>query len=309
MLRDSDGRARVNCLLKGPGTKQKCVAYRLRKDRWCATHFCFRYGMEGQLTTLAHGRLQTRSMIESFCRPCPISRGRSSLPGRLHMKQNLHDTREAWLRSATRELTAHFLEHGYQLPDKIRFAIAFTSTGRKGRIGECWDASISDDKHYEIFIRADLADPVEVLGVLVKELVHTLLPIEAGHGKEFKAVALKIGLAGAMRRARPGPLLQKRLSELAANLGPLPHARLNIERGVNGRISADKPKKQTARLLKAECDAPGCGYNVRLVSKWVKLGPPGCPVHGPMKVTVPSEPGPEDEAGPDEPPAVPAEAV
>src|SRR3954447_142955 len=95
-------------------------------------------------------------------------------------KPNRHDTRESWLRSATRELGAtHFREHGYTLPDKIRFAIAFTSTGRKGtRVGECWDASISDDSHYEIFIRADLADPVEVLGVLVKELVHTLLPIE-----------------------------------------------------------------------------------------------------------------------------------
>lgn len=210
------------------------------------------------------------------------------------MKQNQHDTRESWLRSATRELAAHFREHGYELPGNIRFAIAFTSAGRKGsRVGECWDASISDDNHFEIFIRADLADPAEVLGVLVKELVHTLLPIDAGHGKEFKAAATRLGLTGPMRRARPGPLLQKRLAELAATLGPLPHARLQIERGVNGKLSADRPKKQTARLLKAECPAPGCGYNVRLVAKWAKLGPPGCPLHGPMAVTVP--PPPEDD--------------
>src|SRR3954451_18950601 len=159
-------------------------------------------------------------------------------------RSNQPDTREGWLRAATGELRPYFAECGYTIPNNLRFAIAFTSTGRKGkRIGECWHSSTSNDAHYEIFLRADLAEPVEVLGVLVKELVHTLLPLEAGHGKEFKAVALKIGLAGAMRRARPGPLLQKRLSELAANLGPLPHARLNIERGVNGRISADKPKK------------------------------------------------------------------
>ena len=69
---------------------------------------------------------------------------------------------------------------------------------------------------------------VEVLGVLVKELVHTLLPPDAGHGKLFKAAAIKIGLQGPMRQARPGPLLHDRLKVLADTLGPLPHARLDM---------------------------------------------------------------------------------
>ena len=105
-------------------------------------------------------------------------------------KSNQPDTREGWLRAATSELRPYFSECGYTIPDNLRFAIAFTSTGRKGkRVGECWHSSTSDDSHYEIFLRADLAEPVEVLSVLVKELVHTLLPPNAGHGKQFKAAA------------------------------------------------------------------------------------------------------------------------
>jgi hypothetical protein len=61
-------------------------------------------------------------------------------------------------------------------------------------VGEFWHSSTSANANYEIFIRADLAEPVEVLAVLVKELVHTLLPADAEHGKLFKAGALKIGL-------------------------------------------------------------------------------------------------------------------
>src|SRR6516164_5039299 len=95
---------------------------------------------------------------------------------------NLFDTREGWLRGGTNELRGHFRNCGYELGENIRFAIAFPSTGRKGkRVGECWHSSTSADSFYEIFIRADLWKPDEVLAVLIKELVHTLLPPDAGH--------------------------------------------------------------------------------------------------------------------------------
>jgi hypothetical protein len=82
----------------------------------------------------------------------------------------------------------------------------------------------------------------------------------------------------------PNHLLRPRLVELAESLGTLPHARLNIERGRDNR-PADQPKKQRARLLKAECSGPGCGYTVRITAKWVDdLGPPHCPRHGPMAI-------------------------
>lgn len=212
---------------------------------------------------------------------------------------NRHDFRESWLRAATAELRPYFASVGYPLPDNIRFAIAFTSTGRKGkRVGECWHSSTSEDNSYEIFLRADLAEPVEVLGVLVKELVHTALPADAGHGKRFKDAALRIGLQGPMRKAQPGVLLQNRLTEVAAAVGPLPHASLHIDQAPLTAVSVavDRPKKQRARMLRARCDADGCGYLVRVAGQQVKdIGPPHCPKHGPMTVEFPTE---------DEPPEV-----
>jgi hypothetical protein len=186
---------------------------------------------------------------------------------------NTHATRENWLRAATDELRPYFEKLGHVLPEKIRFAVAFTSTGKRGRIPiECWHSSLSADQHYEIIIRADIAEPVEVLGFLVPVLIHTLLPPDAGYGKDYKAIALRLGLEGPMRHAVPTPLLKERLQTIAANLGPLPHARLDFA----SRI--DTPKKPGTRMLKAECSA-ACGYTIRLIPKWAKVGLPLCPVN------------------------------
>jgi hypothetical protein len=211
-------------------------------------------------------------------------------------KTNYHDTRESWLRAATDELRPYFERCGHPLPDRIRFAIAFPSTGRKGnRVGECWHSSTSADEHFEIFIRADQSEPEKVLGVLVHELVHVVVPVDAKHGKQYRAAALKIGLQGKMVHAMPGELLQKRLDDLAATLGPLPHARLNIDRGADNRGPADREKKQKARMLKAECEVEGCGYVVRVAASHVRnIGPPHCPKHGAMAVDLPEDMGEEE---------------
>ena len=200
-------------------------------------------------------------------------------------KSNQHDSRESWLRAAAKELTEYFKSCGLVIPENIRFAIAFPSTGRRGaRIGECWHSSTSEDGNYEIIIRADIADPVEVLGVLVHELIHAVLPVDAGHGKIYKDAAIKVGLEGKMRHAMPSQLLRPRLVALAETLGALPHARLNIDRGRDNK-PADQPKKQKARLLKAECSGEGCGYTVRITAKWVDdIGAPLCPKHGAMTI-------------------------
>ena len=206
---------------------------------------------------------------------------------------NTYDTREAWLRAAANKLRAYFESCDLTLPEKIRYAIAFTSTGRRSkRVGECWAPSTSDDASYEIFIRADIAEPIDVLGVLIKELVHTALPTGAGHGKQFRDAALKIGLQGPMRNAQPGVLLKARLVDLVAALGPLPHASLHVEQTplTAVGVALDRPKKQRARMLKAHCDVEGCQYLVRVAAKPVKeIGPPHCPKHGAMTVEFLSE--------------------
>ena len=216
---------------------------------------------------------------------------------------NDHTSREAYLRAATNELRPYFAKLGLHLPEKIRFAVAFTSQGKKGKVaGECWHAGASDDGHHEIIIRADFADHAEVLGILVHELVHAGLPPDAKHGKAFREAALRIGLEGPMRHAMPGAVLKERLNELAASLGPFPHARLNFDRvTLSGEVVADRPKKQGTRMLKAECLGAGCGYTVRVAARWIKdCGPPHCPKHGAMHVPplAQDRAAADDEAGP-----------
>ena len=183
------------------------------------------------------------------------------------MRDNKHETRESWLNAGTNEARIIFLALGYTLPDKIRCAIAFTSTGKRGHIpGECWHPPASADGHYEIIIRADLDDPVSVLSVLVHELCHTLLSPAIKHGKAFKQIAERVGFEGRMR--------------------PFPHAKLNFG------SSSDVPRKQTTRMLKAECHAVGCGYTIRLASKWAQVGLPVCPAdtaHGTLVCDMPKD--------------------
>ncbi|HEY8007545.1 MAG TPA: transcription elongation protein SprT [Methylocella sp.] len=223
-------------------------------------------------------------------------------------QKNRQESRESWLRAALTELRPYFAKLGLTLPEKIRFAVAFTSHGKKGKVaGECWHAGASDDGHYEIIIRADFADPAEVLGILVHELVHAALPPDVKHGKAFREAALKIGLEGQMRHALPGTVLRERLNELATSLGPFPHGRLNFDRvTLAGEVAADGPKKQGTRMLKAECPGSGCGYTVRVAARWIKdCGPPHCPKHGSMNVP----PLAQESIAPDGTDAITAEAM
>lgn len=208
-------------------------------------------------------------------------------------KANQFQSREAWLKAATDALRGHYQTAGYPLPDDLRFSIGFPSTGRKGKaIGEHWHSVASADEHHEIFIRADQADPIQVLGILSHELVHSAVPLGSGHGPVFKKAALAVGLEGKMRSALPGAELNNRLTALSAELGPLPHAALNFD-----RQGDDSPKKQGTRLLKAECETAACGYTVRITRKWLDaIGAPCCPAHGVMTVEG-WKPGDEPEEG------------
>jgi hypothetical protein len=83
-------------------------------------------------------------------------------------------SREAWLSAAADILATDFRGAGYQIP-RMRFAIAFPSTGRFGkRVGECWSDSASADATHEIFIRADQHDPVDVLSIQTTRLLKAL---------------------------------------------------------------------------------------------------------------------------------------
>ena len=198
---------------------------------------------------------------------------------------NAHTFREAWLSASTEMLRPLFDAADAPLP-KGRAAIGFTSKGAKSsRIGECWNSIASGDAHYEIFIRPDIADPANVLGILVHELCHAALPLGSGHGPAFKRLAHKVGLTGKMKSAHPGPALTTHLVTVADDLGPLPHASLSIMQDTAPR------KKQKVNLLKASCTE--CDYVVRVTAIHARKGPPLCGVH----FTAMTVDGLDDETG------------
>jgi hypothetical protein len=205
---------------------------------------------------------------------------KSSLP-------NEHRFRESWLHAALTELRPLFSKVGLKIPEKVRCSCSLTSAGTKGaRKSECWPASASGDDHCEIFISPDIAEPVEVLSHFCHALVHACLPADAGHGPAFKGAATSIGLVdGKMRHAMPGRILLETLSQIAATIGPLPHARLDLSARILDRPPpADRPKKQGTRMFKVEC--PQCAaaakpYILRMTRQTAKqVGLPHCPNHG-----------------------------
>jgi hypothetical protein len=108
-----------------------------------------------------------------------------------------------------------------------------------------------------------------------------------GHGKEFKTLAVELGLAGPMTATVAGPELLDFINwTLLPQLGRYPHGAITgrgeilvppTEPGDKPVILRpdDRPKKQSTRMLKAEC--PECGYTIRLTRRWADMGLPSCP--------------------------------
>jgi hypothetical protein len=186
----------------------------------------------------------------------------------MHMQVPL--TREAWLLFAVDALAPIFSEKGYAIP-RVRVSCAIPSTSVRGSaVGQCWNRAMSADQANEIFISPVHSDPIEVLDTLVHELVHAVDDCASRHGKEFKKIALAVGLEGKMRQASAGPQLKGRVKIIATELidrwGPYPHAALRVPRTL---FTSPKPAP------KAAC--PSCGFRVSMLMKYLDHGPPICP--------------------------------
>lgn len=188
----------------------------------------------------------------------------------------IHPNREAWLECVAQAIRPRFDAVGAPLPSNIRIAIGFPSTGRRGqRIGECWDSTASADGTFEILIRPDIDEPLDVGAVLLHELIHAAVGIRNGHGPAFRRVALALGLAGPMRSTALGTDGRAWLEPIVSAAGPLPHARL-----APGGLTT-RPKPQPTRMIKCVCDT--CGYTARTTRLWLdRSGAPHCPAHGAM---------------------------
>jgi len=176
-----------------------------------------------------------------------------------------HPTREAWLLAAAELLRPIFAEKGFKIPE-CSVSCGFPSTGmRSSAIGQCWSTRSSTNSLNQIFISPILEDPYEVIDTLVHELVHAVDDCLHKHGKEFKKIALSVGLEGKMRHASAGEKLKLTLIKLLKILGPYPHGKLKIITPV--RIITPRPK--------AICKK--CGFQVPMYKKFLSYGPPICP--------------------------------
>jgi len=180
-------------------------------------------------------------------------------------------TREEWLARLAALLRPIFQAAGAVIPQNIRFSCGWPAGSRGNTlkaIGECWYPAASEDGHYEVFVSPAVGTGLEAAAVLLHELIHASLPQEAGHGPVFKGLATKLGLEGKMTATIPGEALATALAALCDGIGPYPHAMLR--RGE----AADKPKKQTTRMIKVVC--PACEYTVRTTRRWLGIGVPTC---------------------------------
>jgi hypothetical protein len=179
-------------------------------------------------------------------------------------------TREAWLLFAVGHIAPIFNEAGYTVP-RVRVACAIPATARRGSaVGQCWPTTRSEDLVNEIYISPVHSDPVEVLDTLTHELVHAVDDCQHRHGKEFKEIALAVGLQGRMREASAGPQLRLRLQSIATlmttELGTYPHARLSV-----GGALYESARKSA----RAEC--PRCRFKISMLRQYLTVGPPICP--------------------------------
>lgn len=178
-------------------------------------------------------------------------------------------TREEWLDSMVRALRPKFKAAGYPLPKKLGVSCGWPSEGNMRKypvVGECWVESASDAGRHEIFVSPAVADAVAVAAILVHELAHAALPAKVHHNGPFIAAHKALGLVGKPTTSTPGAALKDELAALIRSIGRYPHSRL--------KPGVRRTKKQTTRLLKAECD--DCGYTIRLTAKWVEKGLPTC---------------------------------
>jgi len=163
--------------------------------------------------------------------------------------------REQYLEKAIEELSDYIGKAGYTMPT-VKVSTGWPTKSafkREGRcLGECWHKDNLNQDASHIFLSPYMSKTVEVLGVLVHELGHAILPKEAKHKKTFKQYMRDVDLTGKATATVTGEVLTSYLNLVIERIGQYPHE------------SIDKPlvdKKQTTRLRLWVC--PGCDLKLR----------------------------------------------
>lgn len=181
--------------------------------------------------------------------------------------------REEWLNIALRELEEHvFIPNQIIRPNECMIKVSCgwpavrALSVKKRTVGYCHKREQSGDKWNEIFISPLINDSLEVLATEVHEVVHAYDDCKSHHKGFFLKTMKTVGLEGKPTATHAGDLLTVCLNAIIERIGIYPHSELN---------PAIKDKKQSTRLVKAEC--PACGYVIRTTRKWItEAGLPTC---------------------------------
>lgn len=166
-----------------------------------------------------------------------------------------HKTREEWLRAGVEAMKPLLEETGVKMPKKYHVTVSWNKgSGDKG-IGQCFDASCSNDGAPHMSVSPCQADPLRVLDILLHEMIHAACGTACGHKGEFKRVALALGFEGKMTATYvtdKSPLLPK-LKAVAKTLGDYPHSAINYKKqkkpSKGGWIRLQSPQEESYRVV------------------------------------------------------------
>lgn len=139
-------------------------------------------------------------------------------------------TREEWLNKAMEHLIDSVFQ-GINVPNNIKVSCGFAGVGKPKKmagfkvhvLGVCCPSELSTGGFTEIFIDPILDESSRVLDVLVHEMIHAILGSGKGHGKEFKKIALSVGLEGKMTSTVASEALKEKLDKIVEQIGEYPH--------------------------------------------------------------------------------------
>lgn len=180
------------------------------------------------------------------------------------------DSREDWLNAAILALRPLAEARGYKIPEKLRASCGFPK-GRAKAIGQCWSSLSSKDNTFETFISPTISETARVLDILVHEIGHAAVGLEAKHGPKFAKFCKAFHLVGPWKSTTAGPEFAERVfAPVMTALGNVKYPHASMIEMTTGT------KKQTTRMLKCVCK--DCGYTARTTAKWLdEVGPPLCP--------------------------------
>ena len=159
-----------------------------------------------------------------------------------------------------------FKKAGYQLTDKIKVSVGIPKSRGNKAIGQCWtDKEEVGNGFFHIFVSPELDDLPRVIDVLMHECIHTK---EFNHKAGFAKIGKAVGLKSPWTATTATDELKDEISQWIESAGIIyPHIKLNLNNLVG------KPKKQSTRMVKLECE---CGYIIRTSRKNVAIGLPTC---------------------------------